>query len=643
MDNKSYFQLLNKNRLISEIWLHILDLIAIEINDKKDKDNYLIIFAIYFSLIDDGNVAMSMNKDKLLSRWKEKIDYIEIMMQEKEEYNKEEFDDIKTISFKAIEESLKDINEANLGKIIGKSKVFSINNDYLYVPKYNIARKGIASSISRLFPEKKSNVRHNADLLLSALKDGFKLTTKQKEAVEKGLTSSLIITGGPGTGKTTSILFLLLNLLSEDKEIHLIAPSGKASSRMKESIINGVNNLKDEYKNSHKELIDKIKNLEESTIHRLLGVDHETHGFNYNKLKKFNNNSVFVIDEASMIDITLFNSLLEAMPDDAKLFIMGDKNQLPSVECGAVFADLLANPNLKPYIVELDVSVRFSSETDIYKLAEKINKGEDLDIDETCWKNYDEFKIEPQNKKIKPVFYYLDYKDGASDKIIISHILDIWGQEFYSKETLADLFTDIEIESDFDRIFSSMESSKILCAENEGTRGVKTINEYIKNHFVNKDNKTSLDTYYPGEIMMINKNNKALDLYNGDSGVLVSFKNDETLYFMLKKSSNIIVDEGKKEDRIFKLGSYLFYPLRMIAKDEIDLAYAISIHKSQGSDYENILVILPKAKGHPLLNRQIIYTAITRTKGNTYLLSNINRLNEAKDHVLKRDTNIFVE
>ena len=140
--------------------------------------------------------------------------------------------------------------------------------------------------------------------------------------------------------------------------------------------------------------------------------------------------------------------------------------------------------------------------------------------------------------------------------------------------------------------------------------------------------------------MMVNKNNKSLDLYNGDSGILVTFEDDTTLYFMVRKSTNLVKTEGKESDKIFKLGDYTFYPLRLITYDEIDLAYAITIHKSQGSDYKNILVILPTAKGHPLLNRQIIYTAITRTKGNTYILSNQERLNESKDFVIVRDTNI---
>ena len=158
-------------------------------------------------------------------------------------------------------------------------------------------------------------------------------------------------------------------------------------------------------------------------------------------------------------------------------------------------------------------------------------------------------------------------------------------------------------------------------------------------YFIDKSISSPSD-YYPGELMMIVKNNKILDLYNGDCGVVVTFENDPNLYFMVKSTSMLVKEEGKKYDSIFKIGNYMFYPLRLITKEEIDFAYAITIHKSQGMDYKNILIILPTKKGHPLLNRQIVYTAITRTKGNTYILSNIDRLNEAKDTLIERDTNL---
>ena len=462
------------------------------------------------------------------------------------------------------------------------------------------------------------------------------------KAFVEGLKKNLIITGGPGTGKTTSILFLLINLLETFKDdllVYLVAPSGKASSRMKESIINGLVNIKDEYKLRNPEIINKINNLEESTIHRLLEVDHETNGFLYNKYHQFPEKSLFVIDEASMIDVCLFNALLESIPENAFVYIMGDKNQLPSVECGSVFGDLLKKQSLQDNIVELDESIRFSKDTKIYELARAINNGEELNIKDDDWKDPEEFIIEPDDKT-KPVFFYNIDSNKLSNKEVIQFITQKWGEEYYQK--LQDLSSNLN-PNDYEylnNLFKTTELSKILCAENRGIRGVLEINKFIKNTFIDKSKPTSINGYYPGMIMMINKNNKMLDLYNGDSGILVTFQDDNTLYFMVKKATNLVKVDGKLNDKIFKLNDFTFYPLRLIATDEIDLAYAITIHKSQGSDYKNILVILPNVLGHPLLNRQIIYTAITRTKGNTYILSNNDRLNESKNRIVIRDTNI---
>ena len=250
---------------------------------------------------------------------------------------------------------------------------------------------------------------------------------------------------------------------------------------------------------------------------------------------------------------------------------------------------------------------------------------------------------EEKIKNSNPVYYYLNplLDENISEKEIVQNAVINFGKEYYAN--LQKMCTDIDPDDYkyFDKLFDgSVLNAEILCAENEGVRGVKTINQLAKSLFIDKNQPTSIEGFYPGELMMINKNNKLLDLSNGDSGILVTFKGDKTLYFMLKKDSELIKNEKKIDDKIFKLGGYLFYPFRLIARSEIDNAYAITIHKSQGSDYKNILVILPTKKGHPLLNRQIVYTAITRTKGNTYILSNQDRMLDAKNTVIERDTNI---
>ncbi|MCQ2772934.1 MAG: exodeoxyribonuclease V subunit alpha [Bacilli bacterium] len=649
MGIKSFYRLLLDNSLISAVWEGVLDILASEINESVLKKQYLNLFAIYFSLIDDGNICMSLDSNVLNEKWGKKTSSTEILLKAKEAFNEDEMSEIKKISNVAISTALNEISEKNIPTLIGENKLFTISEGWLYARKYDIARKSVIASIDRLFsrvPDGLKPIDYKSFVV-----ENFSLSAGQEEAVKKGMNNSLIITGGPGTGKTTSILFLLMGLLSArpNSLIHLVAPSGKASSRMKESIINGLSSIRKEYLSNpaNEEIITKIKNLEESTIHRLLEINPSTNSFRFNKDHQFAENSIFVVDEASMIDICLFSDLLEAIPDNSLIYIMGDKNQLPSVECGAVFADLLAKESIHNCVIELDESRRFGQETKIYELAEAINHGEELPVSGKDWVSFDKFEVtdvikDPiTNKKTCPIFYYSCDHETATQRQIIQYIVYAWGKEFYS--TLQERCTGVDLSKGtdvLDAIFKYSEESKILCAENEGDRGVKTINRFIKSNFINKRAVSSVLNYFPGEIMMINKNNKSMDLYNGDSGILISFKGDKTLYFMVKKASAIISEDGKKEDKIFKIGHFVFYPLRLISISEIDEAYAISIHKSQGSDYNQILCILPTSKGHPLLNRQIVYTAITRTKGNTYILSNQERLEEARDTVTKRDTNI---
>lgn len=647
MEYLKYFDALIENRLITPIWRNIIILIEKELKDSNDKDDYLIIFIILFALIDDGNLCISLDENRLLEKWNNKLNGTYILLSENNSLNIDLFNYVKDKSYNVIHNSLGKINNVTLNEVVGSDKFFEIDDNWLYIKKNNTARKMIIESLDRLFSSSFINSKFDYKSVVSKkLPKPFLLTSGQENVVLNGLNKNLVITGGPGTGKTTSILFLLIGLMINNTydEIYLLAPSGKAASRMKDSIKGGLSVLSDDFVNNNKAIADRIANLNRYTIHSFLGIDQNTNAFKHNSKNKFKENSIFIIDEASMIDACLFASLLSSIPDKSRVFIMGDKNQLPSVDAGAVFGDLIIKKSLKENgnISELGEAVRFKIGSPIYKLANEVNNENEV-LSELPWKNEFLTIQKNENNISNPVYYYLNplSDKNISQKEIVLTAVKNFAIEYY--KDLQDLCTNFEYKdkSELKNLFTDcVKRAEILTAENNGVRGVNEINNFIKNNFLDKSKVSSVDGYYPGELIIVNKNNKSLDLANGDSGVLMTFKDDPTLYFMIEKDSEIIKGEGKNDGKIFKLGGYLFYPFRLISKNEISNAYAITIHKSQGSDYKNILVILPDKKGHPLLNRQIVYTAITRTKGDTYILSNQDRILDAKNTLIVRDTNI---
>ena len=391
-------------------------------------------------------------------------------------------------------------------------------------------------------------------------KEGIILDDLQRQAVIESINSGLIIiTGGPGTGKTTTINTIIKYFESEGESISLAAPTGRAAKRMSEAT-----------------------SYEAKTIHRLLEITPNISENSNSIGTHFERNEdnpleadVLIIDEVSMVDIFLMNALLKAVAIGTRLILVGDINQLPSVGPGTVLKDLIESNCFN--VVRLNKIYRQSVRSDIVVNAHKIMTNEDIDLS----KKSNDFIFIKQNNP-----------EHVMDSIITLMIDKLPG---YVNSTINEL--------------------QVMTPMRKGPLGVEVLNSFLQNK-LNPTSKQKNEKEYDatvfreGDKVMQIKNNyqkewyiynekhfpvdKGLGVYNGDIGVIKEID-------MFSESFIICFDDGK-------VSKYEFSEF-----NEIELAYAITVHKSQGSEYP--AVIIPIYKGPAMLmNRNLIYTAITRAK-----------------------------
>ncbi|MGN8773293.1 SF1B family DNA helicase RecD2 [Candidatus Weimeria sp. HCP3S3_B5] len=395
------------------------------------------------------------------------------------------------------------------------------------------------------------------------------LDTEQKKAVRAAAENGiLILTGGPGTGKTTTIRSIIRYFEMENKTVVLAAPTGRAAKRMSQAV-----------------------ERDAMTIHRLLEVenngsmDDDRPGSNPGMFSRNEDNPIeadaVIIDEMSMVDITIFYSLLRAVTDDMRLILVGDADQLPSVGPGNVLKDLIASEAFP--VVRLTNIFRQKESGDIVLNAHRIKNGEPVDID-----------------KQSRDFFFLKRYDARN---IISTILWLLHSNL-PKYVGADIF-DIQV----------------LSPTRKGLCGVENLNRILQDKLnppsQSRDEKTvGEDIFRVGDKVMQTKNDYEMDwerddkygvavekgkgVYNGDLGRIAEI-NDYSKEMLIR----------------FDDGHNVYYPYDRL--DNLSLAYAMTIHKSQGSEYP--AVIIPLLSGPEVLyNRNLLYTAVTRAKKSVILV-----------------------
>lgn len=407
-------------------------------------------------------------------------------------------------------------------------------------------------------------------------------------AASAALKRLVVISGGPGTGKTTTvvkIIALLVELNNNKKlRIALTAPTGKAAAKLGAAVSSPANNTV-----LSPELLSSIT-IETSTIHRLLGVIPDSPYFRHNAKRPLHYDIV-VVDEASMVDLALMAKLFDAVPKQSRLILLGDKDQLSSVEAGAVLGDICDtgkshgftpafNERLRRIVPELPLSTkeepppadsiitlqksyRFSENSGIGNLSRAIRTGDTQDLfrilnagDDCVWKPLPEARS-------------------------IGRALRSYVHEYFAPMRKA---------ADPVSALALLDRFRILCAVNSGPYGIKSINEMAASILCSEEESSK--QFFSGRPLMISGNDYRLNLFNGDTGLIL---NDP--------ASNQLKAFFRGTDEIRQL-----LPRRLPAHET---AYAVTIHKSQGSEFEHVLMIIPPGS-NPVVSRELVYTGITR-------------------------------
>lgn len=705
----SFIDALKEMRSIAELDRHLLHLLLeMKPNMSEATQKFL---CLCFSLWDDGNTRVPLDAKLFKERWLKKWDALKILKKSQEESF--DFAELEKSFNEIIESGIADLSSNDFSEIIGDNApllkaegVTKVDGkpyhcQFLYMAKHFKAKGEIQDAMADIF--RSGEEKEKSTDAIQKITKKIKLNDEQEDAVRRGKKENLVITGGPGTGKTTVVIYILCNVLKEIVEtektrtpeeilseytIYLAAPSGKAADRMQESLQNGLNDMKnglndmesklkdkadsekdfnEEDVQIYKKIYEKLKTLEGQTIHRLLKYSRSDNGFSYNAENKFPEKSIFVIDEASMIDVNLFASLLQAIPSQAegdlvtRLFILGDPYQLPSVDAGAVLGNILGSASGANFTAKLTKSVRYTDDSNIGVLAKAIKACAENPKVPAPDKTFvlhpvfskNETKDGSAETSTDAVYYYSlpqKSKDKSGEKLdkaptkkeeqeYVSKFLENWIGDFKDLPKLVAGIDPEALENPSDElkklcndIWNKTLEKRILAAERRGAIGVEQINETIGNLIKGqKEKPKSNSRYFEGQLLILTQNQAMYRLYNGDTGIVL-FK-DSVPYIMLKKPNGKTGAEQR---------DFVAYPLSLLPADAVESAFAITIHKSQGSEYDHVTMFLPKEEGHPLLNNQILYTGITRAKKTVTIIATPETFKAACETVIERDTGIEI-
>ncbi len=451
----------------------------------------------------------------------------------------------------------------------------------LYLYKYWLAEQQVAKAILKRLCDLTITDPVDMQRYFQEWKTQEQGVAWQKIAVLMAMTRQFsVIAGGPGTGKTTIIIHLLTLLKRQQPllKVALVAPTGKAATRLQQVVINSGSDL----------------SVEVKTLHRLLGISH------YDKMPRYNQHNkllvdVLIVDEASMVDIDLMAKLVQALLGTARLVLLGDIQQLGSVEVGTVLSGLCTKPSqfsaqfcqtaaqltdialtptgddllLADSVVYLQHNYRFGADSDIGQLAQAVKSADislvyDLLANTSMWQ---------QNT------------DAGSISMQLSQ-----GYQSY--------FAAITDNADVRTCLQAFNTYRVLVALKQGRQSVSLVNDVVE-HYLQQQGWQTGQRFYHGRPIMIVTNDYQQGLFNGDTGLIMRDEQCLRACFLV-------------EDNI--------HWVDLAGLPHHETCFAMTIHKSQGSEFDHICILLPE-EDSPLLTRQLLYTAITRAKKKVSLVA----------------------
>ncbi len=472
-------------------------------------------------------------------------------------------------------------------------------------------------AVARFFCEANQPLAHDGEVMqriLDTLFSNDEEVNWQKVAAAVALTRRIsVISGGPGTGKTTTVarlLAALIQMAGEQKcRIRLAAPTGKAAARLTESLGGALQQL------PLTEEQQRQFPTEACTLHRLLGAQPGSQRLRYHDGNPLHLD-VLVVDEASMIDLTMMSRLINALPPHARVIFLGDRDQLASVEAGAVLGDICTwasagftaqrarelsaltgcrmegNPSpvagaLRDSLCLLQKSYRFGSDSGIGQLAAAVNRGDRQALRAV----FDGRFSDIQKKQLQSGEEYLAMLDDA-----------LQGYQRYLQE--------VQRQQSPEAAIAAFGEFQLLCALREGPFGVAGLNERLEQVLAQKRKiaRQAHSRWYEGRPVMISRNDSALGLFNGDIGIALDRGQGLRVWFQMPDGSVKSVQPSRLPDH--------------------ETAWAMTVHKSQGSEFDHAALILPQQMS-PVVTRELVYTAITRARRRLSLYSDESVLAQA--------------